>query len=109
MIAGGNHAFGPKAGSFSDGATRLHCVWDAWNRLVQVWEDDGDGTLETTGSPPQDTQLASYTYDALKRRIRKVDKTGESDVTYDYYYNGNRQVLEVRKDSKGRMPRRSPA
>ena len=99
MIAGGNQASGPKAGSFSDGAMRLHYVWDAWNRLVEVWEDDGDGTLETTGTPPDDTQLASYSYDGLKRRIRKVDKTGESDVTYDYYYNGDWQVLEVRKDS----------
>jgi len=74
---------GPKAGVISDGATRLHYVYDAWNRLVEVWQDDGDGNLE----PNDDTQLAEYRYDGRHRRIAKVDKTGESDVTYDYYYN----------------------
>lgn len=38
-------------------------------------------------------------YDGLNRRISKVDKTGQSDVTYDYYYNTGWQILEIRKDS----------
>ena len=41
----GNQASGPKAHSFSDGATRLHYVWDAWNRPLEVWQDDGDGNF----------------------------------------------------------------
>ena len=74
-------------------------VCDAWNRLIEVWQDDGDGSQEITGETPDDTQIAAYEYDGLHRRIQKTDKTGESDVTYDYYYNTAWQVLEVRIDS----------
>jgi RHS repeat-associated protein len=35
----------------------------------------------------------------MNRRIVKVDKTGMSDVTYDYYLNEAWQTLEVRKDA----------
>jgi len=40
-------------------------------------------------------------YDALGRRIEKVDKTGSPDVTYDYYYNESWQMLEVRRTPAG--------
>lgn len=33
----------------------------------------------------------------LSRRVRRIDKTGESDVTYDCYYNVAWQLLEVRR------------
>ncbi|MCE5280398.1 MAG: hypothetical protein ABFD92_18975 [Planctomycetaceae bacterium] len=29
-----------------------HDVYDAWNRIKEVWKDDGDGDLETAGTPP---------------------------------------------------------
>jgi YD repeat-containing protein len=83
-------------------------VYDAWNRLIEVWQDDGDGSQEITGQTPDDTQIAAYEYDPasrsryvgagrLHRRIQKTDKTGESDVTYDYYYNTAWQVLSRKK------------
>ena len=39
----------------------------------------------------------TYSYDGQNRRIRKVVEAGESDITYDYYYNESWQVLEVQK------------
>ncbi|MCE5279119.1 MAG: hypothetical protein ABFD92_05115 [Planctomycetaceae bacterium] len=42
-----------------------HYVYDAWNRLKEVWKDDGDGDLETTGTPPPDEKLAWFSYDGL--------------------------------------------
>ncbi len=87
---------GPRAGAIADGATRLFHVYDAWNRLVEVWEDtndDGDKDAEGT-----DTQLIACEYDGLNRRVAKTDKTGESDVAYDYYYNTSWQILEIRKN-----------
>ena len=29
-------------------------VYDAWNRLVEVWQDDGDGSQEISGQTPDD-------------------------------------------------------
>ncbi len=87
---------GPRAGTIADGATRLFYVYDAWNRLVEVWEDtndDGDKDAEGT-----DTQLIACEYDGLNRRIVKTDKTGENDVVYDYYYDILWRVLEIHKD-----------
>lgn len=41
---------------------------------------------------------AEYEYDTTARRIEKVDKTGSTDVTFDYYYSAAWQIVEVRKD-----------
>jgi RHS repeat-associated protein len=65
-------------------ASRYACVWDAWNRLVEVKETDGSGNPTTT--------VATYRYDGFWRRIRKV--IGAS--TRDYYYSLGWQVLEER-------------
>jgi RHS repeat-associated protein len=93
--AAGNQTFGPKPGAETTADEAHHCVYDAWNRLVEVWEDTNeDGDLDAEGT---DTQILECRYDGLGRRIAKTDKTGESDVTYDYYYNTSWQVLEVRK------------
>ena len=73
----GNMNKGPHPGGSE--TTRLQLVYDAWNRLGEVWQDDGDGTLETEGSPPDDTQLAEYRYDGRHRRIKKTDKPGQVD------------------------------
>jgi RHS repeat-associated protein len=54
-------------------------VYDAWNRLVKV--NNASSSIE-------------YEYDGLHRRI--VKKVGAD--TYDYYYNVDYQVLEVRKN-----------
>ena len=57
-------------------------TYDAWNRLVKV-EDGSEG-------------IAQYQYDALSRRIVKIDDMASD--TYDYYYNAGWQVIEVRLD-----------
>ena len=79
--AAGNMISGPKPG---DETTRVHYVYDAWNRLVAVKADD-------SGSPG--ATLAEYSYDGRNRRIEKV-VTGTSDV--HYYYNEQWQMLEER-------------
>jgi RHS repeat-associated protein len=54
--------------------------WDAWNRLVQV----KDGT----------TTVASYAYDGLFRRTKKINP-GSSETRH-YYYNDQWRALEER-------------
>ena len=80
--AAGNMSSGPKAGAET---TRLHFVYDAWNRLVAVKADNN-------GQPG--STVATYAYDGIGRR---VSKTVGSD-TFDFYYNEQYQVLEVRKN-----------
>jgi len=95
--AAGNMTAGPKPGTEG---TRHWYIWDGWNRLVAVWQDDGDGTKEITGEDPDDTLVATYRYDGQNRRIRKLLGTDpdDPDTAYDYYYNETWQMLEVRKD-----------
>ena len=59
----------------SNPAIGLTCVYDAWNRLVEVKQ----------GSTP----VATYTYDGLGRRI-----TETAGDTQTYYYSSSDQVLE---------------
>ena len=86
--AAGNMLSGPKPGNET---VRQHYKWDAWNRLVAVYADDG-------GSP--DTLVVTYRYDGLNHRIRKLLGTdpGDPDTAYDYYYNEAWQLVETRKD-----------
>jgi RHS repeat-associated protein len=79
--AAGNMISGPKSG---DPTTRLHYVYDAWNRLVGVYADD-------SGEPGD--LIAQYEYDGGKRRIEKTfaDETG-----VEYYYNNQWQLVEER-------------
>ena len=80
--AAGNMTSGPKAG---DETTRLHFVYDAWNHLVAVKADNN-------GQPG--STIATYAYDGIGRR---VSKTVGND-TFDFYYNEQYQVVEVRKN-----------
>jgi RHS repeat-associated protein len=66
-------------------ATPIHLRYDAWNRLAEVDSDSG-------GSPG--AAIATYAYDGLNRRVKKTVGTD----AYDYYYNEQWQVLEVRKN-----------
>jgi RHS repeat-associated protein len=84
--ARGNMTSGPKPGAET---SRQHFVWDAWNRLVKVHADDGQGG--------QGDLVATYSYDGTRRRIRRAVE-GAPDVAYDYFYSGY-QAVEVRKDS----------
>jgi RHS repeat-associated protein len=83
--AAGNMKFGPKP---VDETTGQHYVYDAWNRLVEISHDDGDGVYEPG---TDDTLTAQYWYDGSNRRIEKI-VTGMSDV--HYYYNHDWQLLE---------------
>jgi RHS repeat-associated protein len=104
--AAGNMVLCPQPGDEGAAAARLHLVYDAWNRLVEAWRDDGgqtpDGELERTGGD-MDTMIATYRYDGLGRRIRKLlgADPSEPDKALDYYYNERWQVLEVREDGDG--------
>ena len=71
----------PSGGTLSLSGT---CIYDAWNRLVQV----SSGT----------TTLASYSYDGLGRRTQKLNLT--SSATTDYYLAGQ-QVVETDYTSGG--------
>ena len=84
--AAGNMTSGPKPGAET---TRIHMKYDAWNRMVEVRNDSG-------GDPG--SLIITCRYDGLTRRIQKI-VAGSPDVTYDYYYNEGRQVLETRKNS----------
>ena len=79
--AAGNMTTMPQPGSETTGLT---CVYDAWNRLVEV----GSGS----------TVLATYSYDGLNRRITET----AGGQTTAYYYDTNDQVLEERVDGSGR-------
>jgi RHS repeat-associated protein len=80
----GNMTSGPKPGAET---TRIHMKYDAWNRMVAVYADNN-------GSPGN--LIITARYDGLTRRIQKI-VAGSPDVTYDYYYNEGKQVLEERK------------
>jgi hypothetical protein len=55
----------------------------AWNRLVQVRIDDGDGALDSG-----DTLVATHRYDGQGRRVSKtVDNAADWDCTYHYTYD----------------------
>jgi RHS repeat-associated protein len=63
--------------------------YDAWNRLVQVRAGEGAESV-----------LATYTYDATGRRIKKVvSNSGDLDTTEVYYYAGQ-QMIEARNGSE---------
>jgi len=79
--AAGNMASGPKG---DEPAKRLHLVYDAWNRLAKVYDDDGitAGTFDAN-----DTLRATYRYDGLHRRVRRIVVGFDGNSTpYDIYY-----------------------
>ncbi len=83
----GNMIYGPQAG---DETTSLHYVYDAWNRQVAIYQDDGDGVFE----PGTDDDLvADYQYDGANRRTVKTLADGSS---VEYYYNQQWQTVEER-------------
>ena len=77
-----------KMPSAQDSSATRHATYDAWNRMTACKADN-------SGSPG--TTIATYSYDGLRRRVRKV-VTADS-VTHDNYYSASWQLLEVRKNS----------
>jgi len=90
--AAGNMVSGPRG---DEPAKRLHLVYDAWNRLAKVYDDDGitAGTFDAN-----DTLRATYRYDGLHRRVRRIVVGFDGNSTpHDIYYNRRWQMLEVRR------------
>ena len=78
---------------------RFVCRCDGWNRLTGVYEDDGTADGEWDD---EDTKVAKYRYDGLNRRITKPVPNAANPSAWDrtdYYYNGQWQVLEERKET----------
>ncbi len=69
-----------------DFGVEVRAVFDAWNRLVRLVDD-------------QENTLAEYAYDALHRRIvRKKFDGGTLDATCHDYFTPAWQLAEVRQD-----------
>jgi len=60
---------------------------------VKVYKDTNQNGSLDVGT---DALIVTYRYDGLTRRIQKI-VAGSPDVTYDYYHNPSRQILETRK------------
>lgn len=83
--AAGNLISGPKPRSET---TRVHYVYDAWNRLVAVKADDSGN--------PGDT-LAEYEYDGTNRRVEKETSQADGGPTHAHYFHNQAwQMLEER-------------
>jgi len=86
--AAGNMTTVPKPSKLDDGLT---LTYDAWNRLVEVEDEEGE------------TVVGKYEYDGVNHRIKKhIDS--QSPVEPDgvdryehFYYNSSWQTLETRK------------
>lgn len=81
-----------RPGDEADADDGLVLVYDAWNRLTKVYDDN-----DADGEPDAGELLATYEYDGLRRRIVETIE-GDPDVVRDSYYNEAWQVLEVRRD-----------
>ena len=68
----------------SDMTDSYTCVYDAWNRLVEVRDSS-------------EAIVAQYRYDGLSRRIRKYVADGSDWTVTEYYYNAGWQLLETRR------------
>jgi len=98
--AAGNMTLAARPGDEADAGDGLVLVYDAWNHLIEVWEDSesgGDGVLDTQ----DDTLVVTYEYDGQKRRI-ETNVAGESGL--DTYYNTQWQVLEVHEGGDADHP-----
>jgi RHS repeat-associated protein len=102
----GNNVYGPKP---ADQTKAMHCRYDAWNRLATIYWDDGDtaGTLDAN-----DTLRATYRYDGLNRRVRKVVVGDDANTTTQHMYHNEGlglrslgeagwQIVEVRRAVNG--------
>ena len=82
--AAGNMIEMPRADEPTDG---VDAVYDAWNRLVELIDEDSQDTL------------AKYQWDGMGRRIAVVAFDGGAiDETRHYYYTQQHQIIEVRVD-----------
>ena len=72
----------------SDWSSHYHLVYDAWNRLVCVYDSDGE------------TPISAYYYDGFGRRVIKdLYDEGSLASRRHYYYSDTWQVLEERLET----------
>ena len=94
--ANGNALLAPRPGDEHTATEGLVCKYDAWNRLVKVYKDNGGSPGEWDGT---DGVIAEYEYDGLDRRVVKLVPNANNSSNWnrtDYYYNTSWQVLEER-------------
>jgi len=77
------------AGNLTDDGIYIY-KYDPWNRLVQVKRKSADGS---------DQVVATYTYDGLGRRIKKVVTNSGDRGRTEYFYYAGWQLVEVRNGS----------
>jgi len=77
------------AGNLTDDGIYIY-KYDPWNRLVQVKRKSADGTEQV---------IATYTYDGLGRRIKKVVTNSGDRGRTEYFYYAGWQLVEVRNGS----------
>ena len=91
--AAGNMIRVPKLDGSGD---HFHLIYDAWNRLVKVYDDAGT------------TLIAQYQYDATGRRVVKgVDEDSDGSLdTFTHFFHSGIQVVETREgdDVSGEAP-----
>ena len=101
----GNMVSGPKPGDEGNPdaqpdplpGTRLDLVYDAWNRLVTAKAGSGTGASTT---------MATYRYNGLNHRVRKLSGSNPVSPTSarDHYYNTLWQLLETYSDASAIHP-----
>ena len=83
----------PRPADEADANDALVLVYDAWNRLAKVYDDN-----DADGDPDAGELLATYEYDGQRRRIVETIE-GSPDVARDSYYSDAWQVIEVHEGS----------
>jgi RHS repeat-associated protein len=89
----GNNVRGPRPAD-PNANNAAHFRYDAWNRLATIHLDNGSAPGTLDGS---DTLLATYRYDGLNRRVKKVTHADANTTIQYMYYNENWQIVEVRR------------
>ena len=73
-------------------------VYDAWNRLVKVYDDNN-----ANGEADAGELFAIYSYDGLNRRIHKAHPVGGEWLVKDFYYDTSWRLLEYRCNNRNNL------
>jgi RHS repeat-associated protein len=76
---------------------RGYCyIYDYENKVTRIFIDENTDSSYTAGV---DTNIAEYTYDALGRRIERIDAV--ANVTTAFYYDDQRVIYEAETRPEG--------
>ena len=84
-LGSGTNVTHDDAGNMTTDHNNYNYTYDYENRLVEI-ENGSD--------------VAKYTYDALGRRIEKIEYASPSNITTRYYYDGWRVLTEIEDDGQ---------